>query len=121
MRKLKLLLTAFALMGGVFSANAQTDVTSTYITNAGFEGSHSSYSQPSGDRDIYQPEGWEISYTGGNENDLTSLSSSTTQWSQFSGKPQPDRVQFTAVALLWKQPSFRACPGRLLWTTELLC
>lgn len=36
MRKLKLLLTAFALLGGVFAANAQTDVTSTYLTNADF-------------------------------------------------------------------------------------
>lgn len=36
MRKLKLLLAAFALMG-VSQAWAQTDVTSTYITNPGFE------------------------------------------------------------------------------------
>lgn len=38
MRKLKLLFTGLALLvGGVFSANAQTDVTSTYLTNADFE------------------------------------------------------------------------------------
>lgn len=37
MKKLKLLLTAFALLGGVISVNAQTDVTSTYLTNAGFD------------------------------------------------------------------------------------
>ena len=36
MRKLKLLFTGFAFLGGVFSANAQTDVTSTYLTNADF-------------------------------------------------------------------------------------
>lgn len=76
-------------MGGVISVNAQTDVTSTYLTNANFEGSYSSYAQPSGDRDIYLPDGWEISYTNGEGNDLTSLSSETTQWGQFSGKPQP--------------------------------
>ena len=37
MRKLKLLFTGLAFLGGVFSANAQTDVTSTYLTNAGFD------------------------------------------------------------------------------------
>ena len=36
MRKLKLLFAGFALLGGL-SANAQTDVTSTYLTNAGFD------------------------------------------------------------------------------------
>lgn len=36
MRKLKLLFTGLAFLGGVFSANAQTDVTSTYLTNADF-------------------------------------------------------------------------------------
>lgn len=35
MRKLKLLFAGFALLGGL-SANAQTDVTSTYLTNADF-------------------------------------------------------------------------------------
>jgi len=37
MRKLKLLFTALALLGGVNLANAQTDVTSTYMTNPSFE------------------------------------------------------------------------------------
>ena len=87
--KRKLLFALISLIAGGGNLWAQTDVTSTYLTNADFEGSYSSYSKPSGDRDIYQPEGWGISYTNGNENDLTSLSSSTTQWSQFSGKPQP--------------------------------
>lgn len=36
MRKLKLLFTGLAFLGGVFSANAQEDVTSTYLTNADF-------------------------------------------------------------------------------------
>lgn len=37
MRKLKLFMAALALTGGVNVALAQTDVTSTYITNAGFD------------------------------------------------------------------------------------
>ena len=89
MRKLKLLLTGLALLGGVISGSAQTDVTSTYLTNANFEGDVTSYAKPSGDRDIYQPTGWNISYTDGNSNDMTSLYSETTCWSNFSGKPQP--------------------------------
>ena len=36
MRKLKLFMTALALVGGMNVALAQTDVTSTYITNADF-------------------------------------------------------------------------------------
>ena len=90
MRKLKLLFTTAALLlAGGISVSAQIDVTSTYLTNADFEGTYTSYAQPKSDRDIYQPEGWAISYTNGNENDLTSLNSSTTSWSSFSGKSQP--------------------------------
>ena len=37
MKKLKLFIAALALLGGENFANAQTDVTSTYLTNAGFE------------------------------------------------------------------------------------
>ena len=37
MKKLKLIMTAYALLGGISLASAQTDVTATYITNAGFE------------------------------------------------------------------------------------
>ena len=68
---------------------AQTDVTSTYLTNPDFEGEYSSNSQPSKDRDIYQPSGWTLSYTNSEANDMTSLNSTTTQWNNFSGKPQP--------------------------------
>ena len=88
MRKLKLFMTALALVGGVDFALAQTDVTSTYLTNADFEGEYSSYSQPNSDRDIYKPTVWTVSYSNGDTNDLTSLNSECTQWNNFSGKPQ---------------------------------
>lgn len=87
MKKNKLLFAA-ALLFCTAGAWAQSDVTSTYLTNADFEGEYSSYAQPKSDRDIYQPASWNISYTNGNENDLTSMNSSTTQWNNFSGKPQ---------------------------------
>ena len=82
-------MAACALVGGVEVGWAQTDVTSTYLINADFEGNHSTYSNPQNGRDIYQPEGWSVSYTNGDKNDMTSLNSTTTQWSNFSSKPQP--------------------------------
>lgn len=89
MRKLKLLFTGLAFLGGVFSANAQTDVTSTYLTNADFEGEYSEYVRPNSGRAIYQPNGWEVSYSNGDTNDMTALNSNCLQWNNFSGRPQP--------------------------------
>ena len=91
MRKLKLFMTALALVGGVNFALADDvykDVTSTYLTNADFEGDYTVYSNPSSDRAIYQPTGWTISYTSGDPNDITALNSKCLQWSNFSGKAQ---------------------------------
>ena len=73
----------------MIGVQAQTDVTSTYLTNADFEGEYSSNSKPSSDRDIYLPSGWTLSYNNGEKNDMTSLNSTTTQWNNFSGRPQP--------------------------------
>ena len=91
MKKLKLFIAALALLGGVNFANADDvfkDVTSTYLTNADFEGEYTVYNNPSSDRAIYQPKGWTIAYTNGNSNDLTALNSSCLQWNNFSGKAQ---------------------------------
>ncbi len=92
MKKTKLLLAAAALMLGG-SVWAQTDVTSTYITNANFEGEYTEHSRPRNDsgqeRAIYQPDGWTVTYTNGNENDFTALNSSCLQWNNFSGQRQP--------------------------------
>lgn len=88
MKKIKLLITAFALLGAS-QTWAQTDVTSMYLTNADFEGEATSQTKPQDNRDIYKPDGWTVTYTNGNENDITSLSSDYTQWNNFSSKPQP--------------------------------
>ena len=90
--KRKLLLTAL-LSVGAFCINAHADdvfkdVTNTYLTNADFEGSFSVYSNPSSDRAIYQPEGWTVTYTSGDPNDMTALNSECLCWSNFSGKAQ---------------------------------
>lgn len=70
------------------------NVTSTYLTNADFEGEYSVFCNPRDDgadaRAIYQPEGWTISYTDGNSNDLTALNSSCLQWNNFSSRTKPE-------------------------------
>ena len=82
--KQKLLLTVAALLGGVISVSAQTDVTSTYITNADFEGTYSVFVNPSSDRAIYQPNGWTVTRTGSDKNDMTILKSSDLASNSFS-------------------------------------
>ena len=88
--KRKLLLAMLFVASAIgFNANAQTDVTSTYLTNADFENEYSVYSFPREDGDnkraIYQPNGWTLSYTNGDSNDMTCLNSECLQWAQFSG------------------------------------
>lgn len=88
--KLKQLFTAALLVcsSGAWADDVYKNVTSTYLTNADFEGEFSVYSNPSKDRAIYQPNGWTVSYTTGDPNDMTALNSSCLQWSNFSGKAQ---------------------------------
>ena len=86
-KKLFLLLCTLLTMIGV---QAQTDVTSTYLTNANFEGEYSSYAEPQSGRNIYKPNGWDITYTNGDSNDMTSLNSSCTRWDDdFKNYRQP--------------------------------
>ena len=90
--KQKLLIIATLLFCSV-GTWAQTDVTSTYLTNPGFEGTYTVYTYPRNDegnaRAIYQPEGWDIAYSNGESNDITSLNGDCLQWSNFSSKTQP--------------------------------
>lgn len=78
-------LAAFCAWGSV--AHAQTDVTSTYLKNADFEGTYDSESpaiQPKSDRAIYTPEGWTVTRTGSDTNDLSCITSSDLSSSSFS-------------------------------------
>ncbi len=67
MKKIKLLIMACALLG-VGQAWAQTDVTSTYIANADFEGSYTSLSKVNNtsldNRSVQDPDGWTLTCTG---------------------------------------------------------
>ena len=92
--KKKLFLAVFALLT-MIGVQAQTDVTSTYLTNADFEGEYSVYTYPREDGDnkraIYQPNGWTVTYTNGEQNDMSCLNGNCLQWSQFSGLRQLSR------------------------------
>ena len=59
------------------------------IDNPGFEGTFKSVANPQANRDIYQPESWTAVWENGNENDMTSLNSSCTQWNNFAEMLQP--------------------------------
>ena len=91
MRKLKLLFTGLALVGGVLSASAEDvfkDVTSTYLTNADFEGTYTVHIYPTSSgtnkRAVYKPDGWTVSYTNGNQYDNSALDDKCLYWSNFS-------------------------------------
>ena len=87
MRKLKLLLASVALLfGGGISVSAQTDVTSTYITNADFSGEYTVEKYPTSNKDraIYKPTGWDISFTNVSQWNMTAINSSSLQASTFN-------------------------------------
>lgn len=76
MKKLKLCLLASAFVGGVNFVSAQTDVTSTYIANAGFEGTYTNKIQNSSGsnlRYVREPNGWTLAYSNGCEWDASIL------------------------------------------------
>ena len=94
--KRKLLFALALLISGVCNLWAQTDVTSTYITNADFSGSKSevSLSSPntavSTDRKIYQPEGWNLDIINKSKNNMTVVNTGDPQQSSmFTGTYAP--------------------------------
>ena len=91
MKKLKLLFVALALLGGVNLAYAQTDVTSTYITNPGFEGTYTSAYTINTNRYIYKPEGWSVDYKNVSTWNMTAISSSDAMMTT-SNFPSPYTV-----------------------------
>ena len=115
--KLKSLLTCAALfLGG--SLWAQTDVTSTYITNPSFEGTtYTFYTLQSG-RTVIKPEGWSISYTQESTSDKNTqsfVSSAETmdnnQWSAISGKAYFFRCRWTNSTFDLRQTIGKLLPG----------
>ncbi len=87
--KLKHLLTLAALTIGGGNLWAQTDVTSTYLTNADFEGTYTnkiSNSSGSNLRYVREPNGWTLAYSNGCEWDASILSSSDELYNSISSK-----------------------------------
>lgn len=79
----KLFAILFAVLG-VNTLSAQTDVTSTYLTNAGFEGEYSSVYTINTGRYVYQPNGWTVDYKNVSTWNMTVVSSSDEMASNFS-------------------------------------
>ena len=85
MKKIKLLLATAALMLGG-SVWAQTDVTSTYLTNADFEGTYTEKVQIKNDgRYIYEPNGWTVDYKNVSQWNMTVVASTDAMATNFTG------------------------------------
>ena len=83
--KLQMFIVAIAAVGaGTFNVQAQTDVTTQYLTNADFEESFDEFVRPQANRVIYRPEGWTVERKGTNVNDLTCLLPTHEQANNFS-------------------------------------
>ena len=79
---MKKLLFAMLCIVSALGLRAQTDVTSTYITNADFESAtYTTPYNPNGDRDITQPEGWTLVYKDGVSYDSSILNASQATYS----------------------------------------
>lgn len=93
MRQKLLLLVALlvAIPLGLRADDVFKDVTSTYLTNADFEGTYSAKSGTgvSSDRAIYEPNGWTVIYTNSWTNDCSALDSDSKQWNFFKDYNKP--------------------------------
>lgn len=118
MRKLKLLLAAFALFG-VSAAWAQTDVTGTYLTNPGFEGDSQQFLKINSDgRGVQKPVGWSVEWTqesSSGHNGMTYVGSMTQDdntWSAHGGdKAYFTRMRWESATLNLRQTMSNLRPG----------
>ena len=71
--KLKHFLTLASLVIGGGSLWAQTDVTSTYLTNADFEGDYTRFLDINSDRGVEKPVGWSVEWSQTATNDQNGM------------------------------------------------
>ena len=100
MKKLKVFIAALSLLGGVNLANAQTDVTSQYITNPGFEGESQQFLKINDDgRGVQKPYGWSVEWTQANSSDhngmtyVGSMNQDGQNWTAYGD----DKAYFTRM------------------------
>ncbi len=73
------------LVSGVGNLWAQTDVTSTYLTNADFSGTYSNEYTINTNRYIFKPDGWTVVYSNVSTWNMTVVSSTDNMASNFTG------------------------------------
>lgn len=119
MKKKILFLLGGVVLGGLFSLNvsAQTDVTSTYLTNAGFEGESFRFLNINSDRGVEKPAGWSVEWTqaGKGQNGMTFIGSMTQDnktWSAHEGdKAYFTRMRWESATLNLRQTMTNLRPG----------
>ena len=84
MKKIKLFLMAFLAIGALGQLRAQSDVTSTYITNADFEGTYTELYTINTNRYVYQPNGWTVDYKNESTWNMTVVNSTDAMASNFT-------------------------------------
>ena len=116
MKRKLLLLTAFAV-SALTGMRAQTDVTSTYLTNADFSGEYTRFLDINTDRGVEKPKGWSVEWYQDNsdKNGMTYVAESMTQdnktWNAKSGKAYFARMRWGNATLYLRQTLQNLRPG----------
>ena len=116
----KRLLFAVALVTGMLGWNniqAQTDVTSTYIANAGFEGEYKRFLDINNDRGVQKPNGWSVEWYQDNNDkngmtfNATSINQDNQTWNAKSGNAYFARMRWANSTIYLRQTLSYLRPG----------
>ena len=116
--KRKLLFAAMLIAGALGTLRAQTDVTSTYITNADFEGDYVRFLNINSDRGVEKPVGWSVEWTQSATNDqngmtyVGSMNQDSQNWTAYQGnKAYFTRMRWANATLNLRQTMSNLHPG----------
>lgn len=115
--KKKLLLISAALISGVCGW-AQTDVTSQYIQNPGFEDGNVRFFDINNDRGVEKPNGWSVEWyqNVSGKNGMTFIAETMVQdnqtWTAPSGKAYMGRMRWENATLYLRQTMCDLRPGK---------
>lgn len=117
--KLKMLLVALLLNGGGNLAFAQTDVTSQYIQNPGFEDGNVRFYDINTDRGVEKPNGWSVEWYQDDvrgKNGMTFIAETMHQdnktWKAPFGKAYMGRMRWENATLYLRQTMCDLRPGK---------